>query len=243
MKQKKQICELTVQSIQELSPHVVRVVFTGEGLAAYPDDCPGGHVKLMLSPPAGEDKPTVRTYTIRSFDRAAPSITLEFTRHEPLGPATRWLAKAKPGDTLTVGGPGAAKRPNPNNARVLFAGDLTSLPAISANLERLPAGASGHCLVQIPDPADARPLTAPAGVELRWVSSDLPAAVRALPWPADGALSAWVAGEYSAIKEIRSYLKEERGLAAENLFCSSYYKRGEAEEEHRALKQAEARRA
>lgn len=44
-----------------------------------------------------------------------------------------------------------------------------AVPAIGAILERLPAQARGHVLIEVPEPGDALPLVAPAGVTVTWL--------------------------------------------------------------------------
>ena len=51
----------------------------------------------------------------------------------------------------------------------LFVGDMTALPAIAANLEKLPTESSGIALLEINSLEDKQDLRKPEGVEVRWI--------------------------------------------------------------------------
>ncbi|MFS2032047.1 siderophore-interacting protein, partial [Curtobacterium sp. CT11-45] len=59
--------------------------------------------------------------------------------------------------------PGAANR-------ILLAGDETAAPAICAILEALDVATVGHVFIEVPTDADRLPVSAPAGVEVRWIA-------------------------------------------------------------------------
>ena len=59
--------------------------------------------------------------------------------------------------------------------------------------------------------------------------------VRAVPWR-EGVPAIWVACEFSAMKDLRSYFKEERKVGKKQLYASSYWKYGLTEEEHKRVK-------
>lgn len=231
---------LTVQRKRLLTKNVVQVVLQGDALSAFPDDFEGGYVKLCL--PVGDDKLARRSYTVRHFDRDTLALTLEFAEHDAKGPAIDWLRAASEGDAVTIVGPGPVKRVDATRDWFLLAGDLTALPAIAVNLERMPADAVGVCLIEIPDAADERPLTAPEGIDIQWLVGNrnvLPEAVRTVQWRG-GQVSAWVACEFSDMREIRAYLMSERGLTNDDMYISSYWKCGSTDEEHKAAKKAAA---
>ncbi|WP_442864204.1 siderophore-interacting protein [Arthrobacter sp. ATA002] len=52
---------------------------------------------------------------------------------------------------------------------VLLAGDETAVPAITAILESLPAGVTGHALLEVPDAADALPVHTRSSVRVSWL--------------------------------------------------------------------------
>lgn len=235
---------VTVQSKRLVTTNVVEVVLHGPALSEFPDDFEGGYVKLVLpvERPNGETAVARRSYSVRTFNRETLSLALEFAEHDANGPAIDWLREAQVGTVVEIVGPGPVKRLDVTRDWFLIAGDLTALPAIAVNLERLPDDAVGACLIQIPHADDERPLKAPSGVEIDWIVGDgsvLPEGLRAVRWQ-DGAVSAWVACEFSDMRQIRTYLCDERGLTNDDMYISSYWKRGSTDEEHKAAKRAAA---
>lgn len=234
----------TVLDNRPLTPHMRRVTLGGPGMDTFPPDQPSAYVKLLL-PEQGCDKPLLRTYTIRS--QRADSIDIDFALHEHGGPASRWAVDVRAGDTINIGGPGPTKRLDPSADWFLLIGDMTALPAISANIERLPADAIGQALIEVLDRDDIQPLATPAQFEIDWVinphpgqnSDALPEALKALNWRA-GRPSIWVACEFSSMRKLRQHLKTERGVARQALYISSYWKQGSNEEAHKLEKRADA---
>jgi NADPH-dependent ferric siderophore reductase len=214
---------LTVARIDQLSPEVLSIVFTGTELENFLSASFDDHVKLILAG-AGED-PVMRDYTPRRYDPAAGELTIEFSLHGT-GPACRWAAAAQPGDTATIGGPRGSFIVPLDYDWHLLAGDASALPAIARRLEELPAGARAIVIVQI-DPADRRALPSAADVDLQWVTTgdEWIAAVSALQLPA-GEGYAWCAGEAREVAALRRVLVEEKGHPRESIRAAAYWKRG-----------------
>ena len=236
-----------VTGTRPVSRNMLRVTLAGEGLATFPAGQAGGDVKLMLAPAPGSEKPTVRTYTIRN--QRADGIDVDFALHTSAGeagPATEWALAARPGDEIAAGGPGSAK-PLPAGADwYLIAGDMTALPAIGVNLEQLARDAKGVAVIEIQHEDDRQAIDAPPGIELHWLVNPQPGErqvladrVRSLGWR-DGTVYAWVACEFSSMRELRTYLREERGLGRHELYISSYWKHGLAEDSHKVVKREDA---
>ncbi|WP_375591795.1 siderophore-interacting protein [Chitiniphilus eburneus] len=247
---------LQVRHTRAIGRHLCRVTFGGPDLAGFPEGSGGLHIKLFfphdgeatpLMPELGPDgpvwpegrRPITRTYTVRQYDPATQQLDVDFVLHGDNGPASRWASRAQPGDVLGLAGPGATVPYTPGAQWFLFAGDLSSLPAISAVLERLPPDARGVALIEVPDDADRHALRHPEGIALRWLVRQGPAegstllldAIRALSWPApDTALSATVAGESGAVVAIRAHLLRERGIARRALYAVPYWRAGQDEE-------------
>ncbi len=103
--------------------------------------------------------------------------------HRTGGPAANWALGAKPGDSITIIGPnnraahcvtaetysGIEWRPGLAQ-RVLLAGDETAVPAISAILESLPAGITGHAFLEVPEAGDFQDLATDADIEITWLA-------------------------------------------------------------------------
>src|SRR5690606_5735237 len=137
------------------------------------------------------------------------------------GLAGPWAIAAKPGDQLTLRKIGGGYSPSADADWHLLAGDESATPAIAAALEAMPGDARGVALIEAGSEADRIELQAPAGIEVRWLyrgtdeaagtSTVLVDAVRALPWQ-DGKVQVFVHGERGAMKQLRPYFTDERGL-------------------------------
>ncbi|WP_022905709.1 siderophore-interacting protein [Curtobacterium sp. B18] len=123
----------------------------------------------------------LRTYTVRSFRPDARELDIDFVAHGDTGPASRWVSACRVGDELRIVGPAVPSSPaelptgaaefDPGAAdRILLAGDETAAPAICAILEALDVATVGHVFIEVPTDADRLPVSAPAGVEVRWIA-------------------------------------------------------------------------
>lgn len=254
--------EVSVNRAWSLTPNMQRVELVGESLLEFPDGLDGGYIKLtfdqqgqpMDDPAAlealGWQQAKLRTYTIRRFDRARQMITVDFVLHgdhgEP-GPASGWASRCQPGDRILIAGPGPARRVGSKPAWCFIAGDMTALPAISANLEQLPEDSRGYAVIEINHQDDRQALEKPAGVELIWVvksdTENLESRVRELPWLEDGAPAVWVACEFSTMRRLRQHFSPDRGIERRQRYVSSYWREGRSEDQHKVDKQADAKAA
>ncbi|WP_370882665.1 siderophore-interacting protein [Kineosporia succinea] len=252
----------TVARTEQLSPTMVRVVFTGDDLAKFEmNDSTDAYVKLIYPRPgveypqpldmrairnqmAPEQWPQNRTYTVRAWDAESHELTVDFVVHGDEGLAGPWARDAKPGDQIWVAGPGGGYRPDPSADWHLFVADESALPAVAAALEVLPAEAKGIALIEIHDATSQFELTAPAGVEIRWLldtdagrapGTVLIEAVTALEFP-EGTVHAFVHGEAAAVRDLRRFLKRERGVKNTQMSVSGYWRVGANDEEWRAVK-------
>ena len=229
----------------EPSPHAdsyVKVVFLPAG-APRPLRDDGrldlDAVRAALPP---EQQPRQRSYTVRAWDPDTSELTLDFVVHGDEGIAGPWSAGAQPGDEVLLVGPGGAWSPDPDAASHLFAGDASALPAIAVALERLPADAVGHAVIEVHDAEDQIPLVFPDGVLVQWVHQGtgvaglaLVDAVTALPeLPAP--VSAFVHGEAGVVRELRKHVRVDRGLTRDRLSVSGYWRLGADDEGWRATK-------
>lgn len=230
---------------EQVSPHMLRITFGGSGLQTFPDDQDGAYIKLRMSEPAAgsDERPLVRTYTVRKFDADRREIEVDFVLHDSDGPAASWAARCAPGDTINIMGPGPRKLVNLDADWFLLAGDMSAMPAILANLELLPDTARGYLILEIMAAADQPCIDAPAGIDVQWIINPQPEvpntllldAVRKVRW-LEGTPSIWVAGEFSLAIDLRSYLRQEHGADRSNLYASSYWQMGMSEDEHRVSK-------
>jgi NADPH-dependent ferric siderophore reductase len=240
----------------DITPHMRRVVLGGEELAGFPTGREGAHVKVFIPRP-GQEKPVLptlgpngpqwppadvrpfsRTYTVRRFNAEQCELEVDFVLHTAGGPASQWAKNAKPGDIVGIAGPGM-RDPLPAADWYLFAGDESALPAIAAHLEALPRSAQGWAFIEVADAAEEQAIDAPEQVKIIWLHRNhVPAGQTTLladtvtshPWPENGAIFAWLAGEDAAVRAIRTYLRTERGLERSMLQAVPYWKAGVNEE-------------
>lgn len=237
----------TVLDKTEVTPHMLRVTLGGEAMADFPDDQPSAYVKLRFAQPHS-DRPLLRTYTIRA--QRADSVDIDFVRHGDGGPASRWAEDVQPGETIDIGWPGPKKLVDPDADWVLLIGDMTALPAISANIENLPADTRGHAIIEIAHADDIQEIARPEGLKIQWVinpqpgenSDALHAAVCELDW-LPGEPSIWCACEFTAMRRLRTHLRDVRGIARQKLYISSYWQHGSNEEAHKQNKRVDSEQA
>ncbi|GAA3208240.1 hypothetical protein GCM10017690_16720 [Microbacterium terregens] len=118
--------------VRRLSPHFVRVVFTGPDFGMFGTAGLDQRIKLILPLPDGtlsdigqrdeaaidsgdwymiwRDLPNatrspLRTYTVRRIDPDARRLTVDFVVHHDAGPAGAWAEQAVPGQEIVVVGP------------------------------------------------------------------------------------------------------------------------------------------
>ncbi|MGW0366753.1 siderophore-interacting protein [Streptomyces sp. NPDC002990] len=245
---------------ERLTPHMVRVVLGGDGLAGFGAGEFTDHYIKILFPPEGvsypapwdleqirgryprEQWPRQRAYTVRAWDPAHLELTLDFVVHGDEGLAGPWAARVQRGEVVRFLGPGGAYAPDPAAGWHLLVGDESALPAIAAAMERMPAGAQVHAFVEVEGPQDEQKFATPDGVVPVWlhrgarpVGEALVEAVTALEFPS-GDVHAFVHGEAGFVKDLRRHLRLERGIPRERLSISGYWRLGETDEGWRAIK-------
>ncbi|MFC9244170.1 siderophore-interacting protein [Streptomyces sp. NPDC057136] len=245
---------------EQITPHMVRVVLGGDGLADFTLSGFTDHYIKLCFAPEGADYahpfdmaaireefprelwPTTRTYTVRAWDPVAREMTVDFVVHGDEGLAGPWAMRAAPGDHVTFLGPGGGYGPDVSADWHLLVGDESALPAIAATLEQMPAGAVVRAFVEVPDATEEQKVVTPDGVAITWlhrgdrpVGEALTAAVKALDFPA-GEVQAFVHGEAGFVKDIRRHLRLERQIPLSQLSISGYWRAGQNDDAWRAVK-------
>jgi NADPH-dependent ferric siderophore reductase len=256
---------------EQLTTHMIRIVLGGGFETFKPTEFTDSYVKIVL-PRSGTDvsalstpltldsfnelpdehRPVVRTYTVRHVDAERREISIDFVVHGEHGVAGPWADSVSPGDPAYLMGPSGAYAPDPAADWHLLAGDEAGLPAISAALEALAPDAVGQAFIEVSGPDDELTLTAPEGVEVRWIyrggradlvpeemagdQAPLIAAVKEAPW-LPGQVQVFIHGEAQAVMHnLRSYIRKERGVDAKWASISGYWRRGRTEETFRQWK-------
>lgn len=238
-----------------LTPHLIRVVVTGDDLRGFPaGEFSDHYVKLQLPPPGAdyeapfdpaEIKATrpqemwfrQRTYTVRDWDETQNRLTIDFIHHDNTGLAGPWAANAEPGDLLQLVGPGGDYSPSPAADWHLMAGDEAVIPAVAVALGRIPEGVPVHVFLEVEDPGEEIPLACAGDLRLTWLHRDggsrgdslLPTAIADFEFP-DGEVHAFVHGEAGMVRELRKYLVLERGVPRDALSATGYWKYSRTEE-------------
>ncbi|MDB6059933.1 MAG: siderophore-interacting protein [Verrucomicrobiaceae bacterium] len=236
---------IEVARIATLSPHMVRITFTGEDLQSFVWTGPAAHIKLIVPEdgsheapmpiPDGPRSPTMRTYTPRRFNASTFELDVDFMLHDH-GPAGRWAIRAKIGDRLVVLGPAPGYKIDAEAAWFLLAGDGTALPAIETILADLPAKISVRALIEVTDENEIRALHSAGNVDIEWLirgadpqqaGAPLEAAIRKfidqLP---SGNGRFYVGCESNAMRRIRRLLLKERGFERGTIVTRGYWKLG-----------------
>jgi NADPH-dependent ferric siderophore reductase len=195
----------------------------GQDRPAVPRATSGGPVW-----PAGEPRPTMRTYTVRRYDAAAGELDVDFVLHEGHGPAAAWARDAGPGAWVGVSEPGGRYAVDPHAAFHLVVGDESALPAVATVLAALPGGVPAVAFLEVADAAEEQAL--PGTATTRWVhrvdrpaGAPLAAAVRAAVLP-DGPGQAWLSGESACVRDLRRHLLDERGFDRRAVYATGYWR-------------------
>ena len=237
---------MQVTAIKDVSRNMRRITLGGENIQDYPADQDGGYIKFFFENPA-QQEPSVRTYTIRSQRENPVEIDVDFVLHGDEGPASAWAQNVNVGEIIKVGGPGPKKIPDIAADWFFLIADMTSLPAVSVNLEALPETAKGYAVIEILHEDDCQQIPIPPGMEIYWVVTHQDEAgreavmqcVRSREW-LPGNPAVWGAAEFETMRALRQYFKKERGIPTSSAYLSSYWKKGLREDEHKLAKRQDS---
>jgi NADPH-dependent ferric siderophore reductase len=245
--------ELTLVGSTQITPNMQRLTFFSETLSQLANDCEGGYIKLMFNSEGGTDltglsneqRPNMRTYTIRKFDQTTNTIEVDFVRHitddQSCGFAARWAMQAEIGSRIHMGGPGPVSELNLEADWFFMVADMTALPALAAKVKSLPSNAKGYAVIKVIEKCDIQHFPSPAGLNIIWIEEheSLEANVRNLPW-LEGKVAVWTACEFDSMRALRQYFRNEKEVERGNIYISSYWKQGVSEEGHKVIKQQDA---
>ena len=242
----------SVVAVREVTPKVRRITFGGGDLATFSPIAPDQFLYVLL-PPSGRseltidqsftwsayehmpeaERPVGAYYTVRAWRPDAAELDMDFVLHTPSGHACEWAARAQAGDPVALWGPRTSLTVPSATDWYLLVADDTGLPALSGILGALPAGTRVRAYVEVADADEIQPLPIGPGIEVAWFTRDGAApgtttalldAVRALSWPG-GTPYVWGGGESRTLTQIRKYLRNEVGLAREQVSLVGYWRR------------------
>ncbi len=231
---------LSLRDKSYLTPRMIRLVLEGEDLADFTSLSPDDHIKLIF--PTGTDRPAMRDYTPRAFDRAERTLTLDFAVHEA-GPATRWALDARPGDRLEIGGPRGSQVVTAAFDWWLLIADETGLPALGPRVEELGADTKVITLGLVADAAEEQRFVTRAEHEAHWLhrgthSADPAPALAAagqIVLPAGGRGFIWIAAEAGVARALRDHFAGPRSHPRGWIKAAGYWIEGQADASDKTL--------
>ena len=234
---------LQVRRCARVTPGMIRVTLVGEELTGFAGDGPDRRIKMFFPVPgqerpavprastggpvwpAGEARPTIRTYTVRRFDPTEGELDVDFVLHAGHGPAAAWARDARPGAWVGVSEPGGHYVPDRTVDYHVVIGDETALPAVATVLDAIDP-ARAMTFLEVADAAEEQVL--PGAVT--WVHRDgrragepLAAAVRSASFP-DGRGQARLSGESACVRDLRRHLLDERGFDRRLVYATGYWR-------------------
>lgn len=206
-KQRYQLFDITLARRTQVSASLVRFTFTGPQVGKMETYAPDQRIKLFFPSNEGsldtlfnvvqqqtqdwyeayrdlpeDQRPAMRTYTIRALRPEQAEVDVEFVLHGDNGPASRWAMHARPGDRLAMTAPAADMegpklgyewKPPKGVRRILIIADETAVPAAAGILEtlnELPSPPQVEALLEVPHSDDAQAL--PTAAKLCWLARD-----------------------------------------------------------------------
>jgi len=231
MQPKKPTMRLThVSKIIDLSPHLRRIVFSGDSLNDFPVGLEGSYVKVVFQY-KGEKELKMRSYTIRFFNPVTKELALDFVVNRHNGPATHWAREAKVGDSIGIAGPGPIKMTNYKHHSYLLVGDITSVNAINGYMPRFKKGADVRAIVAVPHRADIIKMDYDDSLNTEWfIENEATITLQekvietAKDMPKD--THVFLGLEARSIRSLRPVLQEEIGFDRLNFSTVGYWKKG-----------------
>lgn len=231
--------EAQVLRREQLTPHLVRLVLGGDGLAGFASTgVPDEWVGLVVP---GQFQS--RYYTVRSWRDG--ELVLDVVVHD-VGLVTEWASRDCVGDTVTVSDPRGSFALPGDAAWVLLVGDLTALPAMARTVETV-RDVPVRVWAEVPDTPEELHGYFPEGTDVTWLeppghgASALAEVVEGIDWP-EGDGYFWMAGESAQMRAIRKHLMRERQLPSSAYDVMGYW-RGVAKRQPRAVDPAPIWRA
>jgi len=241
-----------VVRVEPLTPHMVRVVLSGDELQGFTTRGPAEHLKVNFPSPGdskvalpdwgpegpilreGQQRPLNRTYTPRRWDEEAGELSVDFLLHGE-GPGASWAQQARPGQLVAVSHqPGGAYKVDAEADWYLIGGDEAALPAVATLLEALPSSCFANVFVEVADTKEELTLESPARFQVTWlhhggaagrVGRRLEQAVRDFVFP-EGNGRVWIGCEANVMRDIRGHLLSERGMDRARAHTQGYWKYG-----------------
>lgn len=220
-----QLGRATVASFWDVSPELARVVLRIPDLNAEPNWLvPNVAIRFYLDE---RFDTSTRVYTVRSAEAAAETVEVDVVKHGETSPMMKWIDTLQVGDTVKFGGP----RPHfdipetDGRDAVVFA-DATSLPALYAILEQADPKLTGRGWVATNDEVAFAELPVLPGLTLTRIAPGTGFADQLATLQEPASVVVWGAGERDEMRAIRSFFRNDNGLAKDDVAVFGYWKRG-----------------
>ncbi|KAB1645358.1 ATP-binding cassette domain-containing protein [Gulosibacter chungangensis] len=219
--------EATVTEILPRTQHFIRVRMSSPTLMDDFVYLPTCFVRFWFPDVDDPESEQQRAYTITEIDEDAGTFAVDVVLHEPSGPASAWMMKAKPGDSVSVTPLGSTHFDVPEElpAGYLVIGDSASIPAINAILETVPNEVPLEIYLEEHDPKDRSiPLASHPLARFHWVprrgETSLAAAIEDRDW---SDWKVWAAPESGSLKHLRKRLRDDFGFPKSEIHAQAYW--------------------
>lgn len=242
-----------------ITPNYIRITLQGDQVPEFSESTIGINNKIFIPPhgldtihfpeldmeqrkwiyPAPEMAPIIRTYTHRGINIEKKELIIDFVAHGDTGPASAWAIHAPIGSVLGVAMSKDSLPLYPEADWYLLAGDATAIPVFAAILEDLPASAKGVAYIEVEGEENIQYLKTNSQVQIEWICNPTPGQNSQLPQKVKEIVSvlnetsrfAYIACEFSAVKELRQFLRKEQQWAIDEMNAYSYWKLGKSEDD------------
>ena len=220
-----QLGTATIESFADVTPELARVVVSIPDLAAEPNWVrPNVAIRFYLDE---RFESATRVYTVRSANVVAGTIEVDVVRHGATSPMMLWLDTLKVGDTVKFGGPRPHfDIPETGGRDVVIFADATSIPALFAILNQADQGLTGRGWVATSDEHAFSELPALPGLTLTRVAPGTGFADELATLPHPDKVVVWGAGERDEMRAVRSFFRNDNGLAKDDVAVFGYWRRG-----------------
>jgi len=240
-----------------ITPHYIRLTLGNENIEAVKDSTFGTNNKIYIAPdgqtkvhfpeydenkmewkPMPEDiKPHIRTYTHRGINLEKKEIYIDFVAHGDEGPASNFAINAPIGSELGISMKTDVSSLYPEVEDYLLVGDATAIPVLSCILESLPKNVKVHVIIEVISAEDIQAISTAATATLDWLINPTPSENSLLSVKAKSHAEvmnpnsrfAYIAAEFSTVKDIRNFLRKEKHWTKDELYAYSYWKLGKSE--------------
>lgn len=250
----------TVKEKTYITPHYIRVILnmTDEQADLFSNVKIGSNNKIFLPLPGTnqiifpddtdtdtKEKSVKRTYTTRHIDYIKKEIFIDFVAHGDNSPASSWAHHAIAGSNIGLAMKAESRLLFPIVDHYLLVADSTGIPVISAILEQLPEDVQVQAIVEVFGKEDELLLESKAKLSVEWLhnahperDSNLAELVRKRDLPI-GNRFIFAATEYSTAKDLRIYFKTEQHWQSEEYSITSYWNKGQSEDQSAISRQQE----